>query len=314
MSDLSVLLIVPGPYAAMEQTVEHLRRQTVKERLELVFVVRDLATAGVPQERFEDFAGLQVLEFGPIEEMGEPLARAVREARSPLVVTAEDHCFPDPDWAEQLILAHAGPYAAVGPQVLNGNPERLESWVNLLLTHGAYTGWDAPREMDHLPGYNTSYKREALLEFGDELGQLLNFEILLCQRLQAAGHRLLLYPAARVSHHQWSYPLSLVVTRFICMRSFAAARSASWSPGLRLVYGLGSPLLPLVKLRQMLPDVLRTRRSGGYWPQILPYLLVALLAGAAGEAAGYLLGEGGCDRLKLVLDSDREKLPSLFSG
>lgn len=303
--NLSVLLVVPRGYAAFAQTLEHLRRQTVRDRLELVFVV---AERWEPPADLAEFGGVQVLELGPLADMGEPLAAAVRQARAPVVVVAEDHSFPEPHWAEQLIRAHEGPYAAVGPAIVNGNPEGLVSWVNLFCTHGAYTGWTAPFETSHLPGYNTSYKRQALLDLGAELGPLFNSEMLLCQRLVAAGHRLLLDPAARVRHLQWSYPLSLSVTQFICMRYYAATRSSSWPRARRWLYCLASPLLPFLRLRQMLPDLLRARSAGDYWPQILPLLLFALGWGALGEAAGYALGEGGAGSLRLRLDAARDRL------
>ena len=34
----------------------------------------------------------------------------------------EDHCFPADGWAEALVAAHQGPWAAVGPAFLNANP------------------------------------------------------------------------------------------------------------------------------------------------------------------------------------------------
>jgi len=299
---LSVILVTPGGFDLLARTLRHLERQTARERLELIFVVPAVPPTGMPE--LEGFAGVQCVEFGPIEEMGEPLAAAIRVARAPLVVTGEDHSFPEPEWAEGLIRAHAGPYAAVGALMLNSNPERMESWVHLLCHHGAYTGRTQPVELPHLPGHNTSYKRDILLEFGPELGRLLSFEILLHRRLRARGHRLLLDPGARVRHFQRSDPASLVVGQFVSMRSFAATRSESWGWGRRLLYTLGSPLVPVKKFAQMLPDLWRSRHEG-YWPWILPYLAVALVSSAAGEAAGYGLGAGRAHRLKFRQEWNR---------
>lgn len=296
-----MLLVVPDRYAEFERTIDHLRRQTAAAQLELVFIVADAARAGVPGE-FTEFAGHQLLEFGPMHEVGEPLAVGARAARAPLVVTGEDHSFPEPAWAEELIRAHEGPYAAVGALVTNGNPERLTSWANLFHFHGAYTGYAEPREMESLPGHQTAYKRDVILQFGEELGFLLHFESLLCRRLRQQGHRLLLLPAARVRHVQWSTFPSLIVNQFVCARSFAAARSRHWSGVKRWLYALGSPLLPWLKLGRMLPDVLRSRHEGNYWPAVLPHLVLAAVTAAAGEAAGYALGAGGAHELKFRLE------------
>lgn len=301
---LSILMVVPHHYSLLERTLGHLARQTIQNRLELVFIVSDAVR--VPTQDLSGYWGVQVLEFGPIMSTGEALAEGVRRARAPIVVPAEDHSFPEPDWAEQLLAAHAGPYAAVGPLVVNGNPERLESWASLLHFHGRFAGWNAPQELERLPGHQTSYKRAVLAEVPD-LGFYLNQEALLFPRLCAAGHRLLLHPAARVRHLQCSTLAAFVLNHLVSARRYAAARCQSWSVARRLLYLFGSPMLVGLKLYRMHPDVVRSRSAGGYWPQILPYLWLGASCAAAGESLGYILGPGSAERLKFGLEYDRHR-------
>ena len=50
----------------------------------------------------------------------------------------EDHSYPEPEWAEALLRAHAGPWTVVGPAVANANPDYTASWVNYVLSYGGF--------------------------------------------------------------------------------------------------------------------------------------------------------------------------------
>ena len=44
-----------------------------------------------------------------------------------VVAFGEEHCFPEPGWAQALIDAHREDYAAVGPAMHNANPDTIVS-------------------------------------------------------------------------------------------------------------------------------------------------------------------------------------------
>jgi hypothetical protein len=87
--------------------------------VELVIVATSRQALGLDEAMMTEFAGHQVVELGAIQQIGRANAAGVRHARAALMALAEDHCFPEPDWAERLIQAHEGPWAAVGPAVRN---------------------------------------------------------------------------------------------------------------------------------------------------------------------------------------------------
>jgi hypothetical protein len=60
-----------------------------------------------------------------------------------------------------------------------------------------------------------------------------------------------------------------------------------------LVYTLGSPLLPAIRLRCILADARRASLGAGLLWRALPGLSLALCASAAGELLGYALGSRG---------------------
>ena len=98
----------------------------------------------------------------------------IRKARAPLVVLLEDHSFPAEGWAEALIRAHAGPWSAVGPAVGLANLHCMKAWANYLIQ---YSPWMKPAQsgvIDDLPGHNSSYKKELLLGYGDDLESMMS--------------------------------------------------------------------------------------------------------------------------------------------
>src|SRR5262249_29287115 len=144
-------------------------------------------------------------EVDAIEIVADTRATGIQQATAPVVAVGEDHSFPEAGWAEALIAAHRQPWGAVGAIIVNGNPETMTSWAGVLSN---FPPWAEPAPggatiggvMSELPGHNTSYKRTVLLEYGTELGQLLEMELILHADLRARGHQLYLERAARTHH------------------------------------------------------------------------------------------------------------------
>jgi hypothetical protein len=287
---LSVVIVTDG-FATIRKTVRHLLAQTVAETVELVIVTPD-ARLVPPESDVDGLHSHQVVGVGDIRSLSWARAPGIRAARAPIVALAESHCFPEPEWAERLLAAHEDGWVAVGPAVFNANPESVVSWVNLLLDYGPWLGPTAGGEMDDLPGHNSSYKREALLAFGDRLESMLEAETIMHAELRAAGHRLYQEPAMRAAHLNVTRTTSWLGERFQTGRRFASARSHWWPVWRRAAYALGSPLIPVVRFLRLRHDLRRTRtgrelRGYGY-----VLLILALAVSAAGESVGYAFGSG----------------------
>src|ERR1700738_5080573 len=105
-AEMSVVLVTLDSFATIRKTVRHLLRQTVRDRLELVIVAPSRQALGLGDSDVRGFCAVQVVELGPILSMSEARAAAARRATTPVVAFAEDHCYPDPNWAEQLLKGH----------------------------------------------------------------------------------------------------------------------------------------------------------------------------------------------------------------
>ena len=117
--ELSVVLITPDSFETLRRTVGCLVRQTARERIELVIIAPASARIDVDRTLVAPLAGVQVVRLESLTPTGPARAAAIHAARAPVVAFGEEHCFPEPAWAQALIDAHRDAYVAVGPAVTN---------------------------------------------------------------------------------------------------------------------------------------------------------------------------------------------------
>lgn len=290
---LSIIILTPDRFATISKTLRHLERQTVVAQLEIVIVAPSAASLAPDEACLRPFHSWSVVEVGPMVSTARARAAGVRAASAPIVAFAEDHSYPEPDWAEALIRRHQENWVAVGPAMANANPRTITSWANLLIEYSEWLHPCSSGEREHLPGHNSSYKSAALLEYGERLEQMLDAESILHWDLRRKGRRLYLEGAARTNHENFSRPLSCVPLRFNGGRLFAAARSQTWPRWRRALFALGAPLIPFLRFARIARELLRPGRPRHLLPRVAPTLFGGLIVDGAGELAGYAFGAGG---------------------
>jgi hypothetical protein len=307
-AEISVVLVTPAGLGAVRRTISHLRSQTAHDRIELVIVGRSaLRPDELPGGELEGFAGLQLVEAGSFPSTGTAFAAGVRAASAPIVGCAEEHSFPEPGWAAALIEAHSGPWAAVGGALENANPATRFSWSHLLSDFGPAVAPVEGGEATELPGHHTSYKRDKLLRYEDDLEGMLEIEWVLQEDLRAAGERLLCEPRA-VSHHVNASRIgSHLLGELNGGRAFAAnrARLRGWGPLRRMIWIAGSPLMPLVRVTRTLPHLRRAcpaRRAS-----VFSTLALGLVVNAFGQMLGYAFGRGSATTKRMSLELSRHR-------
>jgi hypothetical protein len=208
-----------------------------------------------------------------------------------LVVFCEEHCFPDPGWAAALLQAHEGPWAAVGPLMRNHNPARAVSRALMDVEHGCFCDPSQAGVRDYLPGHNSCYKKQALLDFSHRLDSLQDTEYLLHLEMRQAGWRLFQSADARAAHTNVSLFWPAVGLCFDSGRCFAADRSADWPFMKRIVFALGSPLLPFLRHWRHI-GFLKRSKDRGKTPTFLPLHFFFFAVDAVGQMIGNLAGCG----------------------
>jgi glycosyltransferase involved in cell wall biosynthesis len=306
---LSVVLIAGLQRSRAQRVLDALAAQTVAGSIEVVVV--DLSDGG--RARLDVAPALRhVYANRPaIKRWGAARAEGVRLASGDVVGFIEDHCFPAPDWAEMLIEAYRGPWAAVGYAFTNANPGTYVSRCSLLARYGLFVHPTRPGRAPIVSGNNVSYRRELLLSFGAELDGLLTIDFNLQEVLGKRDLPLLVEARARAAHQNFSRYASDSITGYWYCRLLAARRAEtqSWSTMRRLVHGFGAPLgSPAIRLTRFLLG-LRGRRE--LWPDAaaaVPLIVGWYLTDALGESLGYLLGAGQAEQqaLRWELDEARE--------
>ncbi|MBN1667848.1 MAG: hypothetical protein JW862_12195 [Anaerolineales bacterium] len=231
----------------------------------------------------------------PYRHYGDIRAEMVRQARGELIAFLEEHAFAHPGWLPAIIQALDGDWAGVGPEVHNPYPDVGISNATQLMN---YTTWRHPAKRqvsELLPGQNSAYRRDVLLAFGDELGDLLLNEVLLQWDLNAQGYTLGIEPEMKCSHINEYSLRSICIGYFHWNRCFGEnrARHYQWSWPKRLAFVLGLPAQPLLRAARIGLTLRRTypQDMPQYW-RSLPVILAAQACASAGIGLGILLGAG----------------------
>ena len=292
---LSSIIVTPDDFDTIATTVRHLSAQSIAAQLELVIVAPSADRVRVPPHEKGSFHSVRIVEIGELKSLAAAKAIGASVATAPVVAFNEDHSFPEPGWAEALLGAHRGGYTGVAPQMKNANPATALSCAAMFLHFGGTVEPSSGFETDYPAAtHNMSYTRAALSECGDRLGDLLVAEMFLHEALRARGHRLWVEPSAVTRHANISQLWPALVHAWIGGRLYGGLRRAfgAWPLGRRIVYAGGSPLIPLLRLRRVVPLMRRTAAGRIALPRALPAITLILIVHALGEAAGYLVGVG----------------------
>lgn len=303
---LSVIFVTPGSFEAIRGSIDHVRAQNVRDRIEAVIAAPSETELGLDSTALEGFWGWQVVPVGSVPALGVALAAGIRRARGSIVVYVEEHSFPMPGWAEALIDTHAGPWVGVGAAIVTANPDSKVSLASGFIDFGPWSSSGVPGPMTALAIHHTAYKRAALLQYGERLDAWLEAEGMLQKDLQQKGHRLYFQPAARTRHVNVSLLADAMAMEFHNFRANAAnrVRLERWSRRRRALYVAGSPLVPLLHLRRVLGHARRNGRLRDL-PALLPSLIPILGSATAGEVLGFCIGEGGAPQRQLMFELHR---------
>lgn len=204
-------------------------------------------------------------------------------------------------------------FAAVGPVVLNANPDSAVIWGGFLVFYGPWMGHRPGKNMNHLPGNQSCYRREILMAYGQDLADALEAESLLHWDLIDKGYQLRLEPKAAIGHINITRLYSLMEEHYLGSRIFAYLRTRQQSAFRRFVYTIGSPLIPLIRLRRLFQEIREARLNIGIlWRALIP-TIINLCAGTAGEMAGYALGVGDARQRLVFFETVRDSKPAVKS-
>ena len=214
----------------------------------------------------------------------------IQKVSSDYVMLAEDHCVPDPDWAEAILRRLEEGWDAVGPALRPGNRTSFFAEGSFLIGYGEWMMPVTGGPRDVLCGWNGTIRTELLRQLGGELADELLMGAFLVRRLRQAGHRFYLEDRARMRHFDppgWAREIWLL---FLVGLGFGAVRTRRWSLAARLLYPLAAPAVAFLHWKRAFAHYRRAGAASGLSPAVLAAAAVLALAWGMGEALGALMG------------------------
>ncbi len=307
---LSVIVATPDNYATVHQLILYLAQQTICDRIEIVFVVVSQRELHLNESEMGDFWGYQIVEIGPFRSLNHARVSGIVKACAPIVVLTEDHCFPMSKWAESLVKTHQESWVGVGPAVGLANLHCARSWANYLIQ---YEPWIMPQpsgEIMDIPGHNSSYKKKILIEYGERLENMMDFEFVLHEDLRKKGYRLYMDTEAKIYHVFMTKFVPFIHENFNVGRLLAASRAREFSPIKHAFYLITAPVIPFIRFYRVMKTIFRLGWQRALIPRIIPWLAIGYCVGAAGEFIGYLFGKGNVQLKTMDLDFHRHRFVS----
>jgi GT2 family glycosyltransferase len=287
---LSIILVIGSQRERERRALQSLLEQSAIDRMEILLY--DLGPTDCPLLPGSDHPRVRLTRQTPQDLLGMARADAIRTAKAPVVCFMEEHCELQPGSAEALIRAHQGPWAGVGCDIINGNPDSARSNQAFRMNYGIYLPpKHVPGPTRFIPGQNSAFKRDVLLHYGEQLDLMLNADLVLQWKLMRDGYQLFYEPAAKMAHRNENTFRSLCTGVFYWNWCFSHVRAKvfHWSLARRALRILLAPLIPWWRVAKMFTWV----------PQLglaqflefltdIPFIVGVSYCAAAGQVAGLL--------------------------
>lgn len=236
-------------------------------------------------------------------------ALAVRVARGQVVAFVEEHARPLPGWLPALRKLFAGGAAGVSGPPISANAGHPVGDLVQLVGYYPFLNIRETTDVPLLPGQNSAYRRDLLVETGALLPRLIATEPVLNYYLTSQGHRLVMDASVSWSHINETSLLGAARGHFLYNRILGADLGwiRHWSRTRRFLMFCRIPLQPFVRILKISYQIGRGGRSAGPFFRMLPAAFLVLSAGALGQARGMAFGRGSAEVefLRSEINEDR---------
>jgi hypothetical protein len=211
-------------------------------------------------------------------------------ARGGLIAITEDHAVPAGDWLKEIHNAHAANDCAVIGGVIDNQIDRPLNWALYYCDFGRYGSPLRSGASEYISDVNVSYKREAL-ESIREVWREAYHETTVHWTLRSRGEVLLLDPRLTVYQRRPAPRMQKAFReRIEWGRIFAETRVAAITQGRRMMYMVGTPLLPFLMTLRIWRHMRRQRRELRQMALAAPLAFILQIGWAIGELIGYVAG------------------------
>jgi hypothetical protein len=287
---MSIVIAALDSYGEIRSLLYCLEKQTIRKRLEILVVCSTLDQLKPPNFLLHNSGDIKIIEGGENILLNEARALGIRESRSPYVAILEDHCFPEPDWAYHILSRLTEGWTGVGAAIALANPQTILAQAAILIGYGQ---WHPPLksgEAEYIPGHNSAFVRDVLLERENRLEIDMVASSLMQAELRKKGHRLYIEGKALMRHWDcstWSGMLKIFIP---VGQSLAAIRSMNWKPLKRILYGFATPLIATVRWYRSWVSYFRIHKIHSYSFFAPLFAIFIGLTWSFGEFLGFWFG------------------------
>jgi glycosyltransferase involved in cell wall biosynthesis len=285
---ISILLPAMRGYETVLAALDAWEGQTWRERLEVLILCPD--HLGPTAAQRASLRPNQIIVPIGAASLHEARAIGVAHASGDYVMLAEDHCLPDPDWAQAIMERLEEGWDGVGAALRPGN--RVSHWAEASFLIG-YGEWMIPvtgGPTDVLCGLNGTLRTRLLREMGSELRDEMLLGAFLVRRLRAQGGRFYLEDRARMRHFDPASSAFALSSLFALGLAFGARRTRSWPLPARILYPIAAPAVALLHGKRAFVQSRRAGPGSGLRPTAPLMALILASAWALGEAVGAWMG------------------------
>ena len=286
---LSVILAA-DTYDRARPLIESVARQTIASRIELVLVTSCPEEVQSGTAGNHSFHSIKVVPIDTVVPLSRSRAAGVRASSAPYVYIAETHAYPDPDACERIVELLSEGWSLVVPGLRNANPRNGISWGGFLSDYGAWSRVLPEGEIERAPAHNTAFRREVLMDFGDNLQQAFGFGDGLHEGMKARGQRAWFEPVISVEHVNIYRARHWFRERYLAGVLIGGSRSIKWPWRRRLLYVAASPLIPFVVLSRVRSGVREVARREKLPLSTYPFIVGGVILKVMGEVRGYIFG------------------------
>jgi len=287
--ELSVVVAAWNTPALLERCLTSLQEQCKTDNIEIIVVCNyDGGAREMIRTQFPSVKHLNCPESTTVPDLR---AQGILQSTGEVVALLEDHCFVHKDWCAEIKKAHRLSHSAVGGSVENASTVKAIDWAVYFYDYGKYMLPGLPGATDSLSGNNVSYKRSALYKLEKEF-QNGFYETFMNLSLKSSGCELFFVPSAIVYHNKSYRVGEALIECYHHARAFAGKRAARARPLKRVVYTLGSTLLPVLLPVRIMLTVLSKGRHARQLLFALPHIVLLMAGWSVGEFTGYMVGEG----------------------
>lgn len=231
------------------------------------------------------------IPFPPMTPLPRLLGAAVSRSTGEIITITDMTCEIDRNWISEVMKAHENPSPVIGGAVEPKGLRGLVEWTAYFCDYGQFMLPLKEGIVNEVPGNNLSFKRGAIAR-GRKFLEGEFWKTYWCRQIQAEGFNLYSVPTIVVFYRRSFQLGGYLVHRFHNGRCFAGMRIPQLSRILRILYLIGSPLLPILICVRIFRAVIPKGRYLGRFFACVPIIIFAALGWALGEFVGYLSGTG----------------------